>query len=100
MAKLLIEAMRPYHSNTWPHAKKGDRVWGDSNMLRRLERDTGPGWFKIVEIVDDRGVINVEAHRDGSDNPDGAKAPPETPPKKKRGRPKKKAVSDGKAKVD
>lgn len=91
MAKLLIQSVRNYHSNLWPHARAGDTMWGDSNTLRKLERDTGPGWWKILKIEDDRGVINVEKISHEPDHSDGAEAAPAKAPPKKRGRPKKAA---------
>lgn len=90
MAKLLIRCERPYHSYIWPNARLGDKRWGDENLMTKLTRDCGPGFFSIIEVVDDRGNHIETVHL-----PEVSPAAKEAPeaPKRKRGRPKK--VRDG-----
>jgi hypothetical protein len=69
---MLIRANRNYHSCHWPHARQGDKVWGDEWLLTRLQRDAGQGAFSVLQIEGPDGPIHIEAHGDGQDHPDRA----------------------------
>jgi len=83
MAKLLIKCERPYHSYIWPEAKPGDKRWGDENLMTKLTRDAGGGFFSILEVVSDRGEHIQTVHQPEAPKAEAPK-PPKSPPKKKR----------------
>ena len=87
MAKLLIKCIKPYHSYIWPHAKVGDTRWGDEHLMGKLARDSGAGFFAIVAVEDNRGVLAKT----------GAAPPTEklpVAPKRPRGRPRKNVAKE------
>jgi hypothetical protein len=92
--KLLIRANKNYHGCHWPHAREGDKVWGDEWLLARLERDAGKGAFSVVKIEAPDVSVDLEARGNGPGDPEGAES---QAPKRKPGRPKgsKNKVKDG-----